>query len=58
MQQGSFTGVEGLLLSERGTDRLVISVAILQRSVAFEIDRSSVKPIGTTNAVINLSNNV
>jgi transcription antitermination factor NusG len=42
---GSFAGVEGLLVSEKGTDRLVLSVSLLQRSVAVEIDRLWVQPL-------------
>lgn len=41
---GSFSGVEGFLTSERGVDRLVVSVTLLQRSVAVEIDRTWVRP--------------
>ena len=42
---GSFAGVEGILASEKGTDRLVLSVTMLQRSVAVEIDRLWVRPV-------------
>jgi transcription antitermination factor NusG len=42
---GSFSGVEGILLSEKGVDRLVLSVTLLQRSVAVEIDRNWIQPI-------------
>jgi transcription antitermination factor NusG len=42
---GSFAGVEGVLVSEKGTDRLVLSVTLLQRSVAVEMDRLWVQPV-------------
>jgi transcription antitermination factor NusG len=42
---GAFSGVEGILVSEKGTDRLVVSVTLLQRSVAVDIDRTWVRPI-------------
>ena len=42
---GSFTDVEGILSSEKGVDRLVLSITMLQRSVAVEIDRMWVQPI-------------
>jgi transcription antitermination factor NusG len=42
---GSMTGVEGTLIKARGTMRLVVSVHILQRSIAFEIDREWVRPV-------------
>jgi transcription antitermination factor NusG len=44
VKAGSFAGVEGLLVSEKGTDRLVLSVSLLQRSVAVEMDRLWVQP--------------
>jgi transcription antitermination factor NusG len=40
---GSLRGVEGTLVSVRGADRLVINVALLQRSCAVEIDRAWVE---------------
>jgi transcription antitermination factor NusG len=44
VQFGSLTGVEGLLISEKGVDRLILSISILQRSVSVEIDRTWVEP--------------
>lgn len=40
-------GLEGILLSVKGSNRIVISVSLLRRSVALEIDKSSVTPIGS-----------
>ena len=45
VERGAFTGVEGILISERGVDRLILSVQMLQRSVSVEIDRSWIRPI-------------
>jgi hypothetical protein len=42
---GSFAGVEGLMVAEKGTERLVLSVTMLQRSVAVEMDRLWVVPV-------------
>jgi transcription antitermination factor NusG len=39
-------GLEGILLSFKGGTRVVLSVSLLRRSVALELDRSSVTPIG------------
>jgi transcription antitermination factor NusG len=39
-------GMEGILTTFRGSDRVVISVALLRRSVALEIDRSRITPLG------------
>jgi transcription antitermination factor NusG len=44
IEQGPLAGVEGTVLrSEDGKDRLVVSVTLLQRSVAAEVDRSWVE---------------
>lgn len=42
---GSMAGVEGILVSEKGADRLLVSVDILQRSVSVDIDRSWIRPL-------------
>ena len=40
-------GMEGILTSFKGTHRVVISVTLLRRSVALEIDRSRITPLGS-----------
>jgi transcription antitermination factor NusG len=40
-------GMEGILTSFKGSDRVVISVTLLRRSVALEIDRSRIAPLGS-----------
>jgi transcription antitermination factor NusG len=42
------SGLEGILTQFKGHHRIVVSVSLLQRSVALEIDRSCVKPIGVS----------
>jgi len=42
---GPLSGLEGVLLSFKGGHRLVLSVTLLQRSVAVEVDESWVRPI-------------
>ena len=37
-------GVEGILIRFKGVGRIVLSVSLLRRSVALEIDRVSVRP--------------
>lgn len=44
IQFGALTGVEGLLVRTQGSERLVLSVELLQRSISVEIDRSWVRP--------------
>jgi hypothetical protein len=46
IERGSMTGVEGILVEAKRNFRLVISVTLLQRSVAVEIDRDWVRPLG------------
>lgn len=47
VESGALEGLEGILISFRGDHRLVLSVSLLRRSVALEIDRSGVSPTGT-----------
>lgn len=46
IEHGALSGLEGILLHQKGCDRLVLSVTLLQRSVAAEVDRAWVTPIG------------
>jgi transcription antitermination factor NusG len=45
IRAGSLAGAEGRLVRIRNRDRLVVSVTVLQRSVAVEIDQDMVEPI-------------
>ena len=42
---GALSGIEGVLTSFKGTRRIVVSITLLRRSVALEIDRSVVYPV-------------
>lgn len=44
IERGSLAGVEGILLQVKGRHRLVLSVSLLQRSVAVDIDSAWVRP--------------
>ena len=46
IERDSLEGLEGILVDFRGNHRIVVSVSLLRRSVALEIDRSCVKPVG------------
>jgi len=46
IEHESLRGLEGILIHFKGNDRIVLSVSLLRRSVALEIDRSSVTPVG------------
>jgi len=45
IEHDSMRGLEGILISFKGGHRIVVSVSLLRRSVALEIDRSCVTPI-------------
>jgi len=44
IELGPLSGVEGILTGKKGNRKLVVSVSLLQRSVAVEIDESWVVP--------------
>jgi len=48
---GSMSGLQGILLNFKGSHRVVLSVSLLQRSVAFEVDVSWVRPLSIELAV-------
>lgn len=45
IEDGALSGLEGILTSFKGSRRIVVSVSLLCRSVALEIDRVGVRPI-------------
>jgi len=51
IEHGALCGLEGILLRHKGQDRLVLSVTLLQRSTAVEIDSAWVLPIQERNQV-------
>ncbi len=46
VNDGPLKGLEGILVQDRKT-RLILSLTLLQRSVAVEIDRAWIAPLGT-----------
>jgi transcription antitermination factor NusG len=48
-------GMEGILTSFKGSQRVVISVTLLRRSVALEIDRSRIVPLGSPRAITDVA---
>jgi transcription antitermination factor NusG len=52
IEDGALSGVEGVLTSFKGTQRIVVSVSLLRRSVALEIDRSMVSPVQPRQATV------
>jgi transcription antitermination factor NusG len=45
-------GLEGILINFKGNQRIVVSVSLLRRSVALEIDRCCVSPVVPARAVV------
>src|SRR6185436_19047058 len=45
IEQGRLTGLEGILIALKKTHRLVVSVSLLQRSVAVEVDHDWASPV-------------
>jgi transcription antitermination factor NusG len=46
IERGPLRDMEGLLVQVKNRFRFVVSVTLLQRSVAVEVDRDSVSPVG------------
>jgi transcription antitermination factor NusG len=47
IERGPLSGVEGILLGFKGQQRLVLSVTLLQRSVAVQIEQDWARPLGS-----------
>jgi transcription antitermination factor NusG len=45
LQNGPLRGIDGIILAHEGEDRLVVSVTLLQRSVAVQIERDWLAPL-------------
>ncbi len=45
IRRGALDGVEGIFVRRRGQTRVVLSVSLIQRSVAIEIEEADVEPI-------------
>ncbi|MGB0035844.1 MAG: transcription termination/antitermination NusG family protein [Candidatus Acidiferrales bacterium] len=45
IEDEALSGLEGILISFKGNRRIIVSVSLLRRSVALEIDRSRVSPV-------------
>ena len=49
LENAPWMGVQGILINFKGSRRLVLSVSLLRRSVALEVDRSMVCPVPSMN---------
>jgi transcription antitermination factor NusG len=52
IEQGPLCGIEGILVAIRGRERLVLSVSLLQRSIAVQMEADWVRPLRTDNAPV------
>jgi transcription antitermination factor NusG len=52
IESDALEGMEGILINFKGNHRIVVSVSLLRRSVALEIDRSCVRPVGPARAAV------
>lgn len=51
IEDGALAGLEGILSGFKGSHRIVLSVSLLRRSVALEIDRWAVRPVASPQSV-------
>ena len=54
IEDQALNGLEGILINFKGRKRIVVSVSLLRRSVALEIDRSRVSPATPRTAALEL----
>jgi transcription antitermination factor NusG len=52
IESDALKGLEGILIKFKGNHRIVVSVSLLRRSVALEIDRNCVSPLGSARASV------
>lgn len=45
IEAGPLRGLEGIIVADKGGDKLVVSISLLQRSVAVDVDRNWVSPV-------------
>jgi transcription antitermination factor NusG len=50
---GTLSGLEGILINFKGNHRVVLSVSLLQRSVALEVDLAWLVPVNEQRRVVN-----
>ncbi len=46
IEEGPLRSLEGILVTTKGKDQLILSLSLLQRSIAVAVDRRWVRPIG------------
>ena len=51
LEEGPLNGLEGIFIELRKQHRIVVSVTLLQRSIAVEIDRLWIRPLDVTRSI-------
>jgi hypothetical protein len=54
LAEGPLAGLEGFLVEVRKQHRIIVSVSLLKRSVAVEIDRDWVRPLDQTRREVSI----
>lgn len=54
IEDGPLSGVEGMVVENRGSNRLVVSVNLLHRSIAVNIDSASFTPVPRAQGLENM----
>jgi transcription antitermination factor NusG len=52
IEEGPLRSLEGILVTTKGRDQLILSVSLLQRSIAVTVDRRWIRPIGSSPRVV------
>lgn len=52
IESDSLSGLEGILIQFKGNHRIVVSVSLLRRSLALEIDRWAVSPVAAPKSMV------
>jgi transcription antitermination factor NusG len=56
IEEGPLRSLEGILVTTKGKDQLILSVSLLQRSVAVVVDRRWIRPIGNSQRFVGGAN--
>ena len=55
VKNGPFAGMEGILLRKKGKWRLIVSIDLISRSVAVEIDVSDAAPVANRRSLVDVA---
>ena len=55
IEEGPLRSLEGVLITTKGSDQLILSISLLQRSIAVAVDRRWVRPLGSEGTLTRAS---